>query len=286
MDPRRIVNAVAAAFAISGVATPIPAGSQPSGSEPRPYCDVVAESGPSAAPTLDRVEGGVQVFDWSPGRVYAVRTAPLRVTTLTLAPGETLMTRAAGDTVRWRLGEARSGAGTAARTHVLVKPLERGLQTNLVLTTDQRVYLVALSSGRVERFNPAVRWEIPAPLTTPETIEPVVTATPAASASAAEAEGPLDARYRIDVRGRRPAWTPSAVFDDGRRTFIAFPAGVSATDAPALFAIGPDGEAQFVNYRQINGLYVADRLFERAELRLGDRRRQVVRIRRLAGDPR
>ena len=51
-----------------------------------------------------------------------------------------------------------------------------------------------------------------------------------------------------------------------------------------VFVIAPDGEAQMVNYRQVGGLYVVDRVFDQAELRLGDRRPQVVRIRRLSGD--
>ena len=50
-----------------------------------------------------------------------------------------------------------------------------------------------------------------------------------------------------------------------------------------LFVIAPDGETQMANYRQAGGLFIVDRVFERAELRLGDRRPQIVRIRRLPG---
>ncbi len=96
-------------------------------------------------------------------------------------------------------------------------------------------------------------------------------------------EGPLNARYAIEGRARA-AWTPTAVFDDGRRTFIAFGPGLESVEAPALFVIGPDGQAQYVNYRQSGGLFIADRLFDRAELRIGERRPQVVRIRRLGGE--
>ena len=96
-------------------------------------------------------------------------------------------------------------------------------------------------------------------------------------------QGALDARYRIDPRGRRPRWTPTSVFNDGLRTFITFDPDLQVDEAPVLFVIAPDGEAQMVNYRQVGGLYVVDRVFDRAELRLGDRRPQVVRIHRLAG---
>ena len=55
----------------------------------------------------------MQVFSYAPGRVFEVWTAPLRVTTLTLGPGETVTAKAAGDTVRWVVGDTISGSGKA-----------------------------------------------------------------------------------------------------------------------------------------------------------------------------
>lgn len=235
-----------------------------------------------AASRSDGFVGGVQVFGWSPGRVYEVWTAPLRVTTLTLGAGETLVSKAAGDTVRWQIGETTSGEGAGRRAHVLLKPLQRGLETNLVLTTNRRVYLLDLRSGAADDFNAAIAWDVgamdesaPARVEGPADVRvPDPVATP---------EGPLDARYRIEPRGRRARWTPVSVFNDGLRTFIAFDPDLQIDEAPALFVIAPDGEAQMVNYRQAGGLFIVDRVFDRAELRLGDRRPQVVRIRRLQG---
>lgn len=229
----------------------------------------------------DAFVGGVQIFSYAPGRVFEVWTAPLRVTTLTLGPGETVTAKAAGDPVRWQIGETTSGSGPQQRAHVLIKPLEKNLETNLVLTTNQRVYLVQLKSGAPESFNAAVAWDLG------------VLAPPAAPAIAAADEpvadplvtpaGPLDARFRIAPQGRRPRWSPTSVMTDGVRTFIAFPPELQADEAPALFVIAADGESQMVNYRQQGGLMVVDRVFDRAELRLGDRRPQVVRITRVAG---
>jgi len=245
---------------------------------------IAAANAAARAPSRqDGFVGGVQVFVWSPGRVYEVWTAPLRVTTLTLAPGETLVTKAAGDTVRWQIGEAMSGAGASRRTHVLLKPLERGLETNLVLTTNRRVYLIDLKSGAADAFNAAVAWDAEALLAGQAPGDAVESATVALAEPVAMPQGELDARYRIDPRGRRPHWTPTSVFNDGLRTFITFDPDLQVDEAPVLFVIAPDGEAQMVNYRQVGGLYVVDRVFDRAELRLGDRRPQVVRIQRLTG---
>lgn len=228
----------------------------------------------------DAFVGGMQIFSYAPGRVFEVWTAPLRVTTLTLGPGETVTAKAAGDTVRWQIGETTSGSGPQQRAHVLIKPLEKNLETNLVLTTNQRVYLVQLKSGAPESFNAAVAWDLGV-LAPPATPAVAAAAEPVADPLVAPA-GPLDARFRIAPQGRRPRWSPTSVMTDGVRTFIAFPPELQADEAPALFVIAPDGESQMVNYRQQRGLMVVDRVFDRAELRLGDRRPQVVRITRLA----
>ncbi|MBI2261936.1 MAG: TrbG/VirB9 family P-type conjugative transfer protein [Caulobacterales bacterium] len=246
---------------------------------------IAAANAQASAPSRsDAFVGGMQVFAWSPGRVFEVWTAPLRVTTLTLAEGETLVAKAAGDTVRWQIGEASSGEGPSRRTHVMLKPLERGLETNLVLTTNRRVYLIDLRSGTPAEFNASVAWNAPgtdSQAERPESIrEDREVRVPDAVVMP---EGPLDARYRLEFRGRAPRWTPSAVFNDGRRTFIAFHPDLQVDEAPALFIIAPDGEAQLTNYRQAGGLFIVDRVIDRAELRLGDRRPQVVRIRRLVG---
>lgn len=230
----------------------------------------------------DGFVGGVQVFAWSPGRVFEVWTAPLRVTTLSLAPGETLIAKAAGDTVRWQIGETISGAGSARVVHVLLKPLERGLETNLVLTTNRRVYLIDLRSGSADGFNAAVTWDaVSLAPGVPEEVRaeaPVRVPDPVAIP-----QGNVDARYRIEPQGRRARWTPTAVFNDGLRTFITFDPDLQVDEAPVLFVIAPNGERQLVNYRQAGGLFIVDRVFGQAELRLGDRRPQVVRIRRLTG---
>lgn len=270
-------------------ATPVAAATAVTPVEPRPALALTgrpaiaaANSAANAPSRSDSFQGGMQVFAWSPGRVFEVWTAPLRVTTLTLGEGETLIAKAAGDTVRWQIGEAASGEGARRRTHVMLKPLERGLETNLVLTTNQRVYLIDLRSGGPDAFNAAVAWDAPAAPGLPMSLDPVETRVPYPVATP---EGPLDARYRLEPQGRRPRWTPSAVFNDGRRTFIAFAPDLQVDEAPALFVIAPDGESQLVNYRQAGGLFIVDRVLDRAELRLGDRRPQIVRIRRVPGGP-
>lgn len=267
---------------IADAAPRAPAPSRPADPAPSGRAAIAeANRAARAASSADGFVGGVQVFGWSDGRVYEVWTAPLRVTTLTLAPGETVTAKAAGDTVRWQIGESQSGAGASSRTHVLIKPLQTGLETNLVLTTSQRVYLLTLRSGAVDAFNAAIAWDYGSAASNRPGADPL-SGLPPVDVQAATPQGPLDARYRIEARGRSPRWAPTAVFNDGARTFITLSPGAAIDEAPALFVRAGE-DLQLVNYRQADGVLIVDRLFDNAELRLGDRRPQIVRIRRVPG---
>ena len=89
----------------------------------------------------------------------------------------------------------------------------------------------------------------------------------------------LDFGYRVEVKkGSRPSWLPVKVFDDGRKTFVQFPEAMLSREAPVLFVVGKSGEVQLVNYRVKNDYYIVDRLFEKAELRAGEKGDMIVRI--------
>jgi type IV secretion system protein VirB9 len=92
----------------------------------------------------------------------------------------------------------------------------------------------------------------------------------------------LNFNYAIQVVSGAPAWTPVQVFDDGRRTFIRFPAAMLVREAPALFVLR-DKETQLVNYRVRGSFYVVDRLIDAAELRVGQQTQEVVRVVRTPG---
>ncbi|WP_163602773.1 TrbG/VirB9 family P-type conjugative transfer protein, partial [Klebsiella pneumoniae] len=64
---------------------------------------------------------------------------------------------AAGDTVRWIIGDTTSGAGATARVHILVKPTRPDLSTNLVINTDRRTYHLELRAGAAT-YMASVSW--------------------------------------------------------------------------------------------------------------------------------
>ncbi|MGY3403946.1 hypothetical protein ACVWZV_000059 [Bradyrhizobium sp. GM5.1] len=93
----------------------------------------------------------VQVFSYSPGALYQIYAAPGQITDIALEPGEQLIGSgpvAAGDTVRWVVGDTESGSGDTRRVHIMVKPTRPSIETNLVVNTDRRTYLIELRAQR------------------------------------------------------------------------------------------------------------------------------------------
>ncbi len=239
---------------------------------------VGADDGSTNVPVVQGSVNPVQVYPFADGAIYSVATAPERVTDIALQPGETLVAVASGDTARWVIGDTTSGSAAERRTHVLVKPFSVGLSTNLVITTDRRTYHLNLTS-RAKSAMAALSWTYPQ-----DALIALKRATAAAEAVAPVATGieVEQLHFNYAVSGDRPTWRPFRAFDDGRQTFIEFPATLAVGEAPPLFLVDGKGEAQLVNYRVKGRFYVVDRLFDVAELRLGAKRQQIVRIRRVA----
>jgi P-type conjugative transfer protein TrbG len=235
----------------------------------------------AAARVEPRREGyynAIQIYPWSEGALYQVYTAPGQITDIALEPGESLTGAgpiAAGDTARWIIGDTESGSGITRRVHVLVKPTRPDIMTNLVITTDRRIYMLELRAG-ANPYMPAVAWAYPQP---PASQRQAVPATPVIPAAAAR-------NYRYALSGDNPPWRPVAVYDDGRRVYVEFPRGIVQGEMPPLFVIDSEGELQIANSRIYQNILIVDRLFGAAELRLGSGdRQQTVRISRSDGRP-
>ena len=86
--------------------------------------------------------------------------APLYICDLVLQPGETVKTVNVGDSVRWQITPAEQGLGESQVTHIIIKPTDVGLVTNMVITTDRRAYVIKLLS-RERDWMPRVSFEYP-----------------------------------------------------------------------------------------------------------------------------
>lgn len=235
-------------------------------------------------PRLAGWQGAAQLFSYSPGGLYQVYAAVGQVTDIMLQEGETLSDTgavAAGDTVRWVIGEASSGTGSTRRTHILVKPTDPQLKTNLVINTDRRTYHVEIRSTAAT-YMASVGWSYPQD----ELIAVRVSVAAANMLAATQVQvgidpAKLDFAYRLT--GDNPPWRPVQVFDDGAKTYLLFPATIAQSELPPLFLLGDKNKAELVNYRVSGRYIIVDRLFAAAELRLGTGKQQIVRIERTRG---
>jgi type IV secretion system protein VirB9 len=270
---------------LPGQLKPIPGArtAPPEAADPRVRVDQ-ANGAARVQPTRAGYINAVQVYPFSDGALYQLYAAPGEITDIALEPGEQLVGTgpvAAGDTVRWIIGDTESGSGATKRVHILVKPTRPDLVTNLVINTDRRTYHLELRSAE-KTYMASVSWAYP---------QDQLIALRRQNAAANEAApiasgvdiGALNFRYRIE--GDDPAWRPLRAFDDGRQVFIEFPSGIGQGEMPPLWVIGAEGGAELVNYRVRGNHMIVDRLFAAAELRLGGEHQQKVRIVRTDGRP-
>lgn len=237
-------------------------------------------------PVRDGFINAMQVYPYTGGALYQVYTAVGQITDIALQPGEQLVGSgpvAAGDTVRWIIGDTVSGSGATQQVHILVKPTRADLMTNLIINTNLRTYHMELRSTE-RTYMASVSWQYPQ-----DQLIALRRQNVEAQAQRPVATGIdlANVNFRYAIEGDRAPWRPLRAFDDGRQVFIEFPRGIGQGEMPPLFIVGPEGDtSELVNYR-VNGRHmIVDRLFAAAELRLGaDRNQRRVRIVRTDGRP-
>ena len=203
--------------------------------------------------------------------------AVLQVCDIELQPGEQVNSIHLGDQARWLIEPAVTGQGAAEVQHLIVKPMDVGLETSLVVTTNRRTYHMRLRSHRRE-FMPRVgfiypedalaKWdaikakenhamEIKRSRTLPQTGEYL---------------GNLDFAYSVSGSA---AWKPVRVYNDGQKTIIQMPKILAQTEAPTLLLLRKEGgifsqdETVMVNYRLQGNRYIVDTVFDKAILIAG-----------------
>ncbi|MGY4197298.1 P-type conjugative transfer protein TrbG [Bradyrhizobium sp. USDA 4520] len=244
----------------------------------------------NAAARVQPVRNGfinsMQVYPFTQGALYQVYTAVGQITDVALQPGEQLVGSgpvAAGDTVRWIIGDTLSGSGATQQVHILVKPTRPELMTNLIINTNLRTYHMELRSTE-HTYMASVSWQYPQ-----DQLIALRRQNSEAQAAQPVASGVdlANVNFRYAIEGDRAPWRPLRAFDDGRQVFIEFPRGIGQGEMPPLFVVGPEGNtSELVNYRVRGHHMIVDRLFAAAELRFGSGDHQKrVRIVRTDGRP-
>lgn len=220
--------------------------------------------------------GGVVRFPF--GSVQpSIVCAVLQVCDVALQPGEQVNGIQLGDAARWSVEPAISGAGPTETMHLIIKPLDVGLETSLAVHTNRRSYHMRLRSHRTE-YMPLVAF------TYPEDQQAKWDMARLREQKAEQARqdntipqtgeylGNLNFEYSVDGS---VAWKPTRVYNDGKKTIIEMPSAMSQTEAPTLLVVRKDGglfsdaETVMVNYRVQNNRYIVDSVFDKAILVAG-----------------
>lgn len=218
----------------------------------------------------------------SPSVVCAV----LQICDITLEPGEFAPQDGVnlGDSARWTVSSTVSGSGQNETQHILLKPMDVGLSTTVVITTNRRAYHIALKSHRTD-FMPKVSFTYPqdrqAEWGRIQTLqselakeEKDVNTMPGSK----EYLGNLSFDYEIE--GRAP-WKPIRAYNDGKKTIVQLPEAIQQAEAPTLLLLNKKGsllsepETGLVNYRLQGDRFIVDSVFNKAVLISGVGKRQT-----------
>jgi P-type conjugative transfer protein TrbG len=200
--------------------------------------------------------------------------AVLQVCDIELQPGEQVNNLNVGDP-RFTVEPAVSGSGPAEVLHLVVKPLDVGLSTSLIVTTNKRTYHISLRSHRTDYMarvgfsypgDVMAEWEATRMREVKLSKERTLPGTK---------EDVRDLSFNYEVKGSAP-WKPVRVYNDGTRTVIQMPTTMNQTEAPVLLVVRKEGgwfsgddETVTVNYRVHGDRYIVDSVFQKAILIAG-----------------
>ena len=234
------------------------------------------------------------------GRSNPVLTCTvLRACLIELEAGEALVEEPiAGDQARWIIAHARTGQGGTSSL-VIVKPKACDIATNLVLSTERRIYDLDLVSPRCrggdanpkQQYTRHIRFEYPPDSSRrverqvarrDQTTSPAFSIDSIRVQEAALPLNPADAvrlnrNYRVTHERRGPfglfgekavdfPWTPTAISDDGAHVYLIMPREAHRHAAPVLYALEGDASRTMMNFTMRDSVIVTDRIFRRGIL--------------------
>ena len=213
-------------------------------------------------------DGGKVVFVHG-ASLPAIIAAPMQVSDVELQAGETVNEIVVGDSARWMVVSGSAGNGPGATVHLFIKPVDAGLESSAVITTDRRVYHLRLVSQRAGH-TPYVGF-----LYSDELRQQAAHRRAKEAKDREWASTSLDGKtvdlsalnFNYEVKGKA-AWKPERVYDDGQQTFIRLPQKTRSGEMPVLL-VRKGRQDVLVNYRVKDQAMVVDGLFERIALVIG-----------------
>lgn len=184
-----------------------------------------------------------QTIPYAPGGLFHVQTTPEASQTVLFAPGERVTSVIVSDPSTYLIGVTSSGDG------ITLKANGPSALAVVSVQTSQRAYQLELVPGRGAAAPSVVQFSY-APAARPTVLPP---------SNARQVSG-----FSWRISGSK-VLRPSAVRDDGTRTFIEWDRGQAQ---PAVFAIGASGQEEIVEAYTRGGIVTIDRVYPELVFRI------------------
>lgn len=199
----------------------------------------------------------------------SIVTAPLRLTNISLEPGEEIKDVQIGDSIRWIISLSISGEEPNTTSHIIVKPTEKNLQTTLNIMTNKRVYKLNLISEN-KKFMPSIAFIYPGEITASLEAYKQKLKEKSQSKNFQKPDEPIPSNidsldFGYSIEGKSD-FKPLRVYNDGVKTYIQMPKNMKFYEAPALMILDKNDNKEIVNYRLKIDTFIVDRLFNKALL--------------------
>jgi len=207
----------------------------------------------------------IQTVTYTPNNVFHIRAQIGRAVLVQLEEDE----RLDGDSAALGMGDSEAWKLNVRGNNIIFKPTAPNPETNLIVTTNKRTYVFQLSIDGRGRQAPTyvLRFRYP------DTQRARRAALQAKNDQAHDILSGKKLRPNV-VRANQNYWgygdkalTPTAVYDDGRFTYLEFDNG---RDMPSVYKTMPDGSESLVNLHVEGNTVVIHELSKKFILRLGD----------------
>ncbi len=246
--------------------------------------EAVKQSYKDSIKNLKDYTGGMGIFDYDGNYQYPLFTKKLSMTTVILNSDEVMTTEDVflSDSKSWEITGEIWPSPEGDRQIIMIKPLSSGLETDMLVVTNKRLYKFILYSTEKD-YQPMVKFRYPTERkfitshTKKVTPEKIIT-------SFGEADLDLVSfNYKVSIPlfQKKTGWVPELVYDDGSFTYIKLPEEVLQKEIPVLYENGRD----IVNYEihpSQHNLLIVNKLIEKLTLRLGKRK---ITIKKKKGEP-
>lgn len=206
------------------------------------------------------------IFNYEDNNVYEIFSKPEFLTTIKLAKGEEVKFFAGGDTENWML-ETTTG-GKDNRTMVYIKPLDTGLKSNLVITTDKRTYYFNITSGDI--YNTIVEFQYPN--------ERKILLENFEKENEVLATDPENINMNYYISNKNLNFSPQNVYDDGEKTYIIFKNNLR--EIPTVLIKGEDGTSTLTDPKIKDRKMIIGRTAQRITLVLGKKNIHITNLRK------